>query len=63
MALGVVGPQTVDAEVRRRLAGVREAAPPPRVAEGPRPLRVFVRRVAELVVQKKKIVPQKHLPS
>ena len=44
-AVVAVGPEAVDAEVRRRLAGVREAAPPPRVAEGPRPLRVFVQRV------------------
>ena len=33
-----VGPQPVDAEVRRRLAGVREAAPLLRVTEGPWPL-------------------------
>ncbi|CAL5084210.1 unnamed protein product [Urochloa decumbens] len=37
--VGVVGPHPVDAEVRRRLAGVREAAALPRVAERARPLR------------------------
>jgi len=37
-ALGVVGPHPVDAERRRRLRVIREAAALPRVAERPRPL-------------------------
>lgn len=44
-ALGVVGPQPVDAERRRRLArAVREAATLPRVAERARPLHACVDR-------------------
>jgi hypothetical protein len=44
-ALGVVGPQPVDAERRRRLArAVREAATLPRVAERARPLQACIDR-------------------
>jgi|UniRef100_A0A804QGB3 hypothetical protein len=44
-ALGVVGPQPVDAERRRRLArAVREAATLPRVAERARPLHACIDR-------------------
>ena len=41
LALGVVGPHPVDAELRRRLpAGLREAAPLLRVTEGTWPLQI-----------------------